>query len=141
MRIGPIAPSPRIALAMVYDHWRRRAIMFGGLINNTRPPTNELWEYNEIQQATMPPTWTRVQISANWPSGRFDEAMALDDARDRVIMSGGIGTSTPTADLWEYDGSAAQWSQVPTVSNTPGPRAGHTIYYDPTRLRAVLWGG
>ena len=53
-------------------------------------------------------TWTRHDGPA--PPPRNGQAVVYDEARDRVVMTGGWLDSGFRTDLWEWDGAA--WSEV-----------------------------
>jgi hypothetical protein len=64
--------------------------------------------------------------------------MAYDDARQRVVVFGGIVGVGVLADTWEWDGT--NWSPRSTAVQPP-PRALHAMAYDAGRQRVVLFGG
>jgi len=51
--------------------------------------------------------WTRMP--GTMPSARNGQALAYDEARDRVVLFGGFSAGGDLADLWEWDGTS--WEQ------------------------------
>jgi hypothetical protein len=115
--------------ALVYDKGRGVVVMFGGW-NGVSPGQmfNTTWEYDGVD-------WT-LRSPATSPPARYRSAHWYDDARGRVVVYGGHGTSALT-DTWEYDGNT--WTQVATggpVRSTEGYAA-----FDRATGSAVYFGG
>jgi N-acetylneuraminic acid mutarotase len=76
-------------------------------------------------------------------AARESHAMAYDSARGKVVIFGGVGTTTFFGDLgdtWEWDGASASWTQrFPPVS--PAPGWPYAMAYDSAREKMVLFGG
>ena len=64
--------------------------------------------------------------------------MVYDEARERVVLFGGVVSTSVIADTWEWDGST--WSLRQPVSSPPA-RQKHAMAYDSVRKRVVLFGG
>ncbi len=64
--------------------------------------------------------------------------MAYDEARDRVVLFGGVGLSGFVADTWEFDGQS--WRDR-TPANAPPGRVWAAMAYDSHRGRTVMFGG
>jgi hypothetical protein len=64
--------------------------------------------------------------------------MTYDNARGVMVLFGGLGSSGPLNDTWEYDGT--NWQQV-TTTQSPSPRTEMSIIYDSQRSKVVLFGG
>ena len=88
--------------------------------------------------------WT--QVSDMGPPNRFQQALAYDSDRDRVVLFGGRipiqyvegGPSEIYAqDTWEWDSS--MWIQMEDMG--PPGRGEHALCYDAGRRRTVLFGG
>lgn len=114
----------------VYDSFRNKTVMFGGLGFNLVPTyQRETYEWNGS-------AWVNRELYG--PAGRYLHAMAYDAARRQVVMFGGITSAgSRDSDTWVFDGSA--WTRVATTG--PAPRYGHSMAYDPIRQRVVLFGG
>ncbi|MBA2540404.1 MAG: hypothetical protein H0V17_12260 [Deltaproteobacteria bacterium] len=135
-------PGRRMAGGMVFDSNRGQLVMFGGLNSASS---------DELVVGSVFPCVTRSGDCVNWtpievairPPRRHDHAMAYDQARDRVIVSGGFLTianlSAIHADLWEWNGR--RWTQVPQAGEPPGQRFGAVMAYDPIHFVTVLYGG
>jgi hypothetical protein len=126
-------PPPRAGHAMTFDSKRQRVVLFGGLDTATSsPPMNDTWEWDGAD-------WVQVN-TLTAPPGRTSFAMAFDSNRGKVVLFGGDGGFSvgPLGDTWEYDG--VSWSQVSTAT-TPSARFGHSMVFDSSRGRAVLFGG
>ena len=70
----------------------------------------------------------------------MNHALAFDESRGRIVLFGGWDHTNPVklGDTWEWDGST--WEEMtPTVS--PPARDAHSMAYDATRRRVVLFGG
>lgn len=80
--------------------------------------------------------WT--SIAASGPGARSDIALAYDQARDRVVLTGGWDGAVNLSDVWEFDGTA--WAQRAS-SGGPGPHSSHALVYDQARGRVVMFGG
>jgi len=88
--------------------------------------------------------WT--EVSDMGPPNRFQQAMAYDSDRDRVVMFGGRvplryveggPSELRPQDTWEWD--ASMWIQMQDMG--PPGRSEHALCYDPRRGRTVLFGG
>lgn len=64
--------------------------------------------------------------------------MALDTARGRVVLFGGLAGGLPTAGTWEWDGNL--WSSRRPMTSPPA-RWTSVLAYDSVRRRTVLFGG
>lgn len=73
------------------------------------------------------------------PTARWGHAVALDTARNVIVLYGGLGGET---DTWEYtprpDGTGT-WRR--TATQGPGPKANAAMVYDASRGCTVLMGG
>lgn len=91
------------------------------------------------------PKWNQVNSGAsNSPSARYNHAMVYDSSRNRVVLFGGYDNDGSLSDTWEmtWNGSSASWTQVNSgASNAPAVRSGHSMVYDASRNRVVLFGG
>jgi len=88
---------------------------------------------------------TATTMFAGSPSARFETRMVWDSSIHRAVLFGGstsvdAGTKLAyqLADTWHWTGS--RWiEQFPR--HAPSPRASHSMVYDSTRGRVVLFGG
>jgi hypothetical protein len=86
-----------------------------------------------------------VERTVTTPPGFHTESIALDDARTRIVMFGGLAVDTldPNAYLafdrtYEWTGEA--WELVHTPTH-PGRRSAAVMAYDAQREQMVLFGG
>lgn len=79
--------------------------------------------------------WTQKQDIGTAP--RTGAAMAFDSVKSRVVLFGGLVSSAPSNDTWEWDGQ--NWTQVADIG--PQSRLDHAVAYDSVRQRTVLFGG
>ncbi len=126
-------PTPRGFGAMVFDNALHKCVMFGGWSNGFNY-FNDTSTWDGTNWATLP--------SANPPHQRGFHSMAYDTARDTIVLYGGLWNSSTSsntlADTWEWTGG--QWVER-TPAHSPGPRAYHSMTYDPVGHRVLLYGG
>lgn len=98
-------PSARMDASFVYDPARSRTFLYGGRNGPTPTATAyaDTWEF-------AAGTWTVRSVAA--PPARIHPAMAVDRARNRVVLFGGFNPANGSSfqDLWEWDGTA--WTEV-----------------------------
>ena len=133
---NPLGPVARIEDSLVYDSAAGRFIMFGGYDLNWNR-MHDIWEYDSAAK-----TWTDVTpVSGNLPTPRWGQTMAFDPIRRKVILFGGQDDNgTYLSDTWEWDTIAKTWTNV-TPGNSPVPRRGANITYDPANDRMLLVNG
>lgn len=135
-------PEPRTSPGLVWDAARDRMLMFGGYDSDFR---NDLWEY----RARPAPEWSPLATHGPVPEPRFAAGVALDAARDRLIVYGGYridpaGAPVILGDVWALplSGPAAMtWQPLDPPGDDPGPRWGHALVMDPPGDRALMIGG
>ncbi len=127
-----IGPPLRTQHVMAYDSMRGQTVLFGGKLNAGGGLTNDTWEWDGGN-------WTQVHDVG--PPARIGHAMAFDSARGRTVCFGGLANEQDTGstfnDTWEWDGT--DWTEM--ANTGPGGRSFHTMAYDSTRGRTVLFGG
>ena len=121
------SPSARSNHELVYDSYRKRTVLFGGV---GLPRLSDTWE------------WDGSMWHAVWPSGmpsvrRIAGGMAYDSVRRCVVMFGGFDTRA-LDETWEYDGGS--WTRI-SSSRSPAARDQHKMVYDSARGRVVMFGG
>lgn len=127
-------PGARDGLAMVFDSVRNQTVLFGGgPITGGATSYDDTWVYDGT-------TWTQPSTITTRPPARQNHAMAFDSIRGKVVLFGGEffgGGADTLADTWEFDG--LNWTRF----NGPGPskRQGHSMAFDASRGRVVLFGG
>ena len=126
-------PSARWTHGMVYDGYRQRIVLFGGLSSDqVGSGLDDTWEWNGTN-------WIHVTTTdAPDPRG-VHGALAYDSMRRRVVLRGG-GTfpgQTVFGDTWEYDGTT--WVEVAGAG--PDPLVAPAVAYDDARRRVTFFGG
>lgn len=123
-----------LGTSIVYNSKADRILVFGGWDFQKGVARNETWAYDYNTD-----TWTDLKPVASPPGHQF-ASMAYDTKADRVIMWGGWGTITDEVCVWIYDYNTNTWEKRET-DKSPGKRVFHTLTYDPTADRTILYGG
>ena len=128
-----VKPTPRMGPAMAWDGNTRRVLLFGGFEFNTGSRvSSDTWLWDGTN-------WVFLQFT-NAFAARYSSSMAWDEARQRVVLFGGIT-------LWQglqYSSDTGEWDgNIWRLSNfrQPRGRAWAPLAYDPTRQRVVMFGG
>jgi hypothetical protein len=127
----PIAPTRSTPFhgGMVWlDAVRNRMLCFG--------PQGELW----ILALGASPSWSLAQPSCV-VCARSLVPMALDGARDRLLLTGGSRVLGDTLEVWSLELSTLAWTRLLPGGVAPVDRYGHSETYDPVNDRLVLAGG
>ncbi len=114
--------------SMAYDRRRQRTVAYGG--SGTYTAKTREWDGTQ---------WHARESRA--PGERLGTDLAFDGVRKRVVLFGGQlpGTNGPVArDTWEWDG--ARWQEM-SPSNAPPARTGHTMVFDSSHGRTIMFGG
>jgi hypothetical protein len=95
----------------------------------------------QSELVTSPATWQNLWGS--WPEARYDEPIAYDRDRKKIVMfSGRASTQGPYYDdTWEWDGARASWNEKTPTGSKPAERAGHMMVYDTERKKTFLFSG
>ncbi|MBI5527158.1 MAG: hypothetical protein HY897_12555 [Deltaproteobacteria bacterium] len=125
-------PSARYNHSMVYDSARGRVLLFGGFDGARK---QDAWEWEGTAG-----TWTERTPAGTKPSARFGHAMAFDSTRGRVVLFGGDDGASKQ-DTWEWDGATGMWTDRTPTGTKPSARDDHTMAYDSTRGRVVIFSG
>lgn len=125
-------PAARQAHALAYDEQRQLAVLFGGCLDALCAIVdNDTWEWNGSAWVWRP--------STPLPPARSGQGLAYDQARQRMVLFGGLDSyGGRLGDTWEWDGTA--WVER-TPSTSPPGRSNHTLAYDGARHVTVLFGG
>jgi len=128
-------PSPRWGHAMVTDSLRNKVILFGGKAGTT--VLAETWEFDPT--AARP--WKK-RAPLQSPPARFGLQLTFDEARARVVMTGGSGASSDSTfdDTWEWDDAGNTWRVRDPERKLP-PRVGHVAFYDGGAHQLTVFGG
>jgi hypothetical protein len=131
-------PPMRGNQSMVYDSTHEQVVLFGGFMQCNGAygcddiSLDDTWAWNGQH-------WTDISPDVS-PQARMGSAMTYDPVRQRIVLFSGWNANVGShpRDTWEFDGTS--WLQR-TPINSPSGRAGHSLVYDPTRGRVVLFGG
>lgn len=93
-------PGIRSATALVYEPAKARWLLFGGANDEFY---NDTWSWDGR-------AWTELEVAG--PPPRAGHHLVYDEARQRVILFGGVGRpgGGPLTDIWEWDGET--WACV-----------------------------
>lgn len=127
-------PPYRRFSSMVYDPVIRKTVLFGGYDDVNY--VNETWLWDGTD-------WSRQKN--NPPTGREIAAMWFDPLMKKTVIYGGLGRASSLdrlerySDMWSFDGSG--WTQMKSVTATPGQRYGAQYTVDPASNALLLFGG
>jgi hypothetical protein len=125
------AGLPAIAYSdLVYDSRRDHLILIAEVGSNTRA-----W----CMPADGSATWTEFGGPL---AGRGSFAAAYDWAADRVLLHGGVYSTTTAFDQFmQLNPVTGQWTYASVGGTQPFARYEHTLTRDPARERFVVFGG
>lgn len=109
-----------------------RTLMFGGNTESAGP-VDELWSWTGSQ-------WATIGNGLPRPAARFGHDMVWHEARNRVVLFGGLDGVSLRNDTWEYDPIGQSWQQI-AAAVSPQPRNFAKLVYDSQRQRVILFGG
>jgi N-acetylneuraminic acid mutarotase len=67
--------------------------------------------------------------------------MTYDPVSRRIILFGGTDATGDRDDLWAYDPGTDVWTELKPSGPLPAARAGHSMVYEPTMKRMLVFGG
>jgi hypothetical protein len=129
-------PEARMGHALVFEGASETVLMFGG--GNTADRFDDVW------QRDADGMWSKAMAGgARTPVSRLFHAMTYDSTRMRTVVFGGQGVVARIGDIWDYDAGSAAWSarDIPSGVAWPTPHDGHTLTFEPSRNRAIVFGG
>jgi N-acetylneuraminic acid mutarotase len=128
-------PEARYCHVMAYDPSTKKAILFGGI--TAAGPVNDTWAYDPVAN-----TWTELKPLGMVPPKRGILGMDYDPiSRQLIVFGGGVSPTELLGDFWAYDPAANTWKELKPSGPAPSPRGGHTMAYDPTIRRMIVFGG
>lgn len=74
------------------------------------------------------------------PNGRQNLQAVFDPVHERLLVFGGTD-GQPRADLWAFSLADSAWQSLHPAGGAPVARHGHTLTYDESRDRWILFGG
>ncbi len=131
------SPPPRSSAAMTYDVKDGYVLLFGGY--TASGPLSDTWKFAAGVWLELTPPQS--------PPARYGASMAYDsNGEDQfVVLFGGMSGAGALGDTWSF--VKGEWTnltpELPNVSNSPSPRTGAAMTYDPEPKIAsiVLFGG
>ena len=138
------APGSRYDSAVIWDSKRNRAVLFGGMQKPQADadgiPQNDVWEWDPAKAG-----WTLRAAKGRQPTARWGHTLAYDPGRGVAVLAGGkdLQTHLGLADVWDWDATAAAWTQRLTGSeaNLPEGRMYASLVSNPARSRLDLLAG
>ena len=127
-------PSARYTQSMVYDSTNDVVVLFGGMDSVGRD--DETWIYNYTDN-----TWTEMNILSTKPSARWRHSMVYDSTHKVVVLFGGFDGGGFDDETWIYNYTDNTWTNMTISLNKPSARWGHSMVYDSTHDRVMLFGG
>jgi hypothetical protein len=135
-------PAARRNGMMIVDSLNQRIIFFGGTSVNA----NGMW-YNDVWELPLDTTvgysWHRLSPSGSPPEERCWSAAVYDPEHQRMIIFGGLHSSTLLNDVWTLNltlGNESWERQYPSGA-APSPRYATYYIYHPTRKSMIVFGG
>jgi len=131
-----LAPSPRYGLGGSLDNDANLVISHGFTFEGRFDDT---WTFD-----TREKIWTDTSSSPDSrPLKRCLHEFAHDPESGQIILYGECSSGygpCPQGDLWSYDPSSAEWSNI-TPGSGPTARSNPAMVWDDTAGRALLFGG
>jgi hypothetical protein len=131
-QVSETGPAPRFPGAMVYDPIRHEVLLYSGHFAET---TGAFIDYDDLW-AWNGEAWREIATDGSTPGHHNHTAFVFDPTLEKILLIGGGGLEF-LGDTWVWD--SIKWEEFPT-SNLPA-RSGHSVAYDPSRDRFVLFGG
>jgi N-acetylneuraminic acid mutarotase len=137
--VSPVGDTPTVAdsHAMTYSPATGTMILFGGW--NYDDSFNDTWAYEPAVN-----NWICLDPAGDLPADRAAAEMVYDPGTGTMIMFGGVrggGEYTYYNDTWAYDPVANTWTDLMPSGDIPSVRTSHSMAYDPTSHRVILFGG
>jgi len=123
------SPPPMADGRAVYDMSTESAILFGG-VTGDNTLSDQTWEWDGQK-------WYKV-FPVDHPGARAKQAMAYDQARNKIVLFGGWDGKSVFNDTWEWDGK--NWKNI-KPNHRPTARCCHAMAYDVNSERIVMYGG
>ena len=142
-------PTARAQQGMVYEKSTSKILLFGGgrsdpSYSDGIEMTTSFGDTWEMDPTTH--TWTLLQPTAT-PSPRHDLGLVWDSTRNVAVLFGGLQTDivgasgVPKRDVWEWNPTTSTWSERTAAGVKPSQRYGHSMAYDGSRGKVVVFGG
>jgi hypothetical protein len=130
---GPL-PEARTRHGAIYDAARQRLIVFGGV--SAGGLLDDVWTVTAGQ------AWSRFEPAGTPPPGMAGHAAAYDPSRDRMLVFGGHDGAVYVNRTRALSlGDSPEWTQLAPTGTLPSRRDEHTLTYDPTHDRILVFEG
>lgn len=126
-------PIMRFGHSMTYDSDSDKVILYSG-DTSLSVILADTWVYDLLTD-----TWTEKSSSISLGM-RNGHSMIYDTKTKGIVLFGGLKGSIRQEDTWTYDYLTDTWSQM-TPSNKPSARTSHSMVYDSTSEKTILFGG
>jgi hypothetical protein len=128
-------PTAREEHYMAYDSNNDRIIMYGGF-SVSSVNFNDTWAFNYTDLC-----WYNITNTAYLPIARRNHKMVYDSESQRVILFGGMTTSTDFRDdTWELNYTDKKWYLMNMI-NRPPAREFEGMAYDSKTDETIMYGG
>lgn len=127
-----VRPPARRWHAMVYSPTFRSVLLFGGDLQSTAGPANDVWVYTSTGR------WAELTTVGVEPAGRYGHCATWDSRRQTMVVFGGMTTNVPLQECWELDSGFA-WRQF--TGTLPPGRMQAGMAFDSHRQVSVLTSG
>ena len=134
--VAPIAPAPRSAYSIAYDHARDRVLMFGGLY----PRTSSDWFGDLWARDSRDGSWSEITPEGPLPAPRAGAQLVEDEQRSRFLLVGGWQSYPPPlpTEIWQLSTDPPRWTPLAT-EGTPPDRV-DAAFLDEARERLIVHG-
>ena len=129
-------PTAYYEMAMAYDSLNNWAVLFGGRVGGTYYNGTFIYRVSDARWFDMTSSDTTP------PTARIAAAMVYDPDNARMIMFGGRASGgSALNEMWQFNMGTYQWTTVTPVGSPPPARYNHSMAYDASRKKIILYGG
>jgi hypothetical protein len=118
--------GPAFEAVMAWDAATNSVVAAGWAVVGGVPAGFQTWTWGDglwKQLSHIGPRVTGAYVGCSSPTG--------------IVVQGGGQQTTPVSSTWGWEGH--HWTEIQDMG--PGARSGHSMAYDPGRLRVILFGG
>jgi hypothetical protein len=135
-RSNPVSgPIQRQYPSIAFDSKSATTIVFGGYSSVDSAYKQDTYEWSGNGMAL-----TNRTTGGMKPPPRSQAGMSYDSKRDRMLLFGGYGATGALDDLWAWDPTSGDWSQITYTGARPTARYGIWTFYDPGRDKVYVYG-
>lgn len=129
-------PPGRMQYSLVLNTADNTLIVFGG--NGGGYALNDIWELTLTPGAE---TWTDLSPTGPAPEQRHGPVAVYDPIAHRVVIFGGVNQYPCFNDVWAFDLTTLEWTQLYASGTPPSGRKEAVAIYDPEEHRMIVFGG